>query len=342
MTEGPIVIGCWPEPGGVVDVAMLKGRVDPARTPPGGVLLSTCQRIELYLEASLPVPTAALADMLGMSTDELAGQAILRGLDRPRAVEHLLRVAAGLESAVLGEDQVLAQVRAAYSEACARRTPGPLLHRLFHSALRTGKRVRSETAIARGNTSLAGAAVSTVKRRLGGARGRSVLLIGAGEMNRIAADGLAKAGVERLLVTSRTIASAERLAASFGGQALAWAWRGEALQGVDACITATGASHAVLETAVVRRAAAAHTSSAPLLIVDLAVPRDVEVEAAGDSAGLKYENVASLAAVMRRDHDRRRAEVARAEAIVAEESARFYEWLQRRTEHARCGRRLRA
>jgi glutamyl-tRNA reductase len=287
------------------------------------------------------MPLVAFASLLGVSSEWLTAEAQVEQRHRTAAVEHLVRVASGLESAVLGEDQVLAQVRAAYSTACAHRTPGPLLHRLFHAALRTGKRVRHETGIARGNTSLAGAAVSALKRRLDGARGRSVLLVGAGEMNQIAADGLAKAGVKRLLITSRSIESARQLADRHGGEALPWSWRGEALAGVDACITATGAPHAVLDTASVRRAVMSREATAPLVIVDLAVPADVEA-GARCGASLLYDDVESLAAAMRRDHDLRLQEVAHAEAIVAEECQRYLEWLDRRAADGRPARRLRA
>ena len=342
MIGVPSLVGCWPEPGGVADIAELKQRLEAVAAPPGTVLVSTCQRVELYLEATQPMPLAALAALLGVSSDWLVSAAPVAQRTGAGAVEHLLRVAAGLESAVLGEDQVLAQVRSAYSAACAQKTPGPVLHRLFHTALRTGKRVRNETTIARGNTSLAGAAVSAVKRHLGGVRGRTVLLVGAGEMNRIAADGLHKAGARRVLVTSRTMTSAQELAEPIAAEVLPWSWRAEALAGVDACITATGAPAAVIDGAAVERASNGRADSAPLVVVDLAVPCDVAVDLDCLPGGLLYENVATLAAAMRRDQHRRLGEVAAAEAIVREEVASFGAWLGRRSTIHLSGGRLRA
>ncbi len=296
---------------------------DLPRPPDGGgiVALATCHRRELYLEGTDPLRALALFEAW-------AGEAARRG-PRPEvrtgtdAGRHLLRVAAGLESAVLGEDQVLGQVRAAYREACHRRTAGPALHRLFHAAFRAGKRVRSETALARGERSLAGAAVGWLASRTGGLRDRTVLVLGAGEMARVAVRRLLKRGAGRVLVSNRTLERARDLVEGHGGEVVPWRWWPALLGEVDGLVVATGAAEPVVGEAELR------PRVAPLAVVDLAVPRNVEPPRP-PVPGVEIAGVGELAGRLAREAGRRSRAVEAAERIVEEELEAWWGWLRNR------------
>jgi glutamyl-tRNA reductase len=294
--------------------------------PEGGslVVLATCHRLEWYLEGVGRRDGQALfAGWLGHhpSLDPLTCR------EGTPAAEHLLRVAAGLESAVLGEDQILSQARASYRDACGARRSGPLLHRLFHAAFRAGRRVRGETALAGGTRSLAGAAVAAIHRRLDGLRHRSVLVLGAGEMAALAARLLAGRGVGRLVIANRTPQRACALAALVKGEAAPWEWRAGLARTVDAVICAVRANGPVIEAAGLRRVAAERT--APLVVVDLGVPRNVET---ADVPGIELMDVDDLGALLEKDSRCRAMAVRAAEAIVEEE---LEAWLARLASHGR-------
>lgn len=288
----------------------------------GHVGLATCHRLELYVEA----PTVAAAELfrrwIGIELGEVPGSElrVAAGVDAGR---HLLRVAAGLESAVLGEDQVLGQVRAAYRDACRTSRPGPLLHRLFHAAFRAGKRVRRETALARGGRSLAGVAVNEVERELGGLGCRTVLLLGAGEMAAVAARRLRDRGVGRLLIANRTRERARALASEHRGEALPWSWRLRAFAEADAVVCATGADAAVVP------AAAWSVAEPPHVVVDLAMPRNVEAPAGGE-AGARLVDLDELSHRLAADEAKRRGAVLEAESIVETELGEWRSWVESR------------
>ncbi len=287
----------------------------------GVVALATCHRRELYLEGA---PAAALKPLFFQWTkggSEVTP--VIRCGDG--AIEHLLRVAAGLESAVLGEDQILAQVRAAYREACAGALAGPLLHRLFHAAFRAGKRVRSETELGGGGRSLAGSAVNLIERRLGGLAGATVLVLGAGEMASLAAARLHDRGAGRILVCSRTHAHAAQLAAAAGGEALPWEWREQALARADAAICAVSAPASVIGAA----ALLASTAGRRFIAVDLGLPANV-ARPALMPPGVEVIDLDDMRAHLARHASRRASAVAAAEGIVAEEMGALQSWLASR------------
>jgi glutamyl-tRNA reductase len=294
------------------------------RRCPGLVRLATCHRLELYTEGiGIPRSIEIWRTWLGLSNAEVeALQEHLTVRKNAEAGRHLLRVAAGLESVVLGEDQIQGQVREAYRRACAAREPGALLHRLFHAAFRAGKRARSETALQKGGRSLAGCGVAFLAHRLEGLAGKAVLVLGAGEMGSIAARKLRDRGVGRLLVTNRTWSRAAALAEEVGGEALPWPWRAAALSEVSGVICACHAPEPVLPGAWLLAAA---SPLRRLVVVDLAVPRGVE-RPAPVPAGLVLADVEALAGQMHRDAERRRAGIEDAERIVEKELREWLDW----------------
>ncbi|MGE5236512.1 MAG: glutamyl-tRNA reductase [Acidobacteriota bacterium] len=293
----------------------------------GVVSLATCHRLELYLEG---VDSDTAREMLGCwlgldaaATAGVSHRSCLRV--GGEAGRHLLRVAAGLESAVLGEDQILGQVRQAYRQACVTGGAGPLLHRLFHAAFRAGRRVRTETSLGRGGRSLAGAAVSFAARSLDGLAGRDALVVGAGEMGSLAAQRLRDRGVRRLLVCSRKFDRAVALASTVGAEALPWEWRLSAMAEVDVVVCATGAPGTVIPARSAAVAAATGSRIGPLVVVDLAVPRDVEAPAE-PVPGLVLADIAVLTQDLQADAVHRAEAVGAATAIVEEELAEWLTW----------------
>lgn len=288
----------------------------------GVVALATCHRRELYLEGVAGSEVRSLfARWAG------GGESVVVVREGAAAVEHLLRVAAGLESAVLGEDQILGQVRAAYRQACAGRLAGPLLHRAFHAAFRTGKRVRSETDLGGGGRSLAGSAVALLGRRLGGLEAATVLVLGAGEMASLAATRLRARGAGGIVVCSRTFSRAAALAAQVGGQALPWEWREQALSAADGVIAAVSAPAPVLSAAALRSAA----QRGRLVAVDLGLPRNLEPPAE-TMPGLEVIDLDAMRTLLASHAAQRRGAVAQAEGIVAVELAAYTAWLASRRE----------
>jgi glutamyl-tRNA reductase len=309
-------------------------RMDPPppteRRCPGLVRLATCHRLELYAEGIGVSPAIEIwRGWLGLSAAE--GEALRPRLsirEGPEAARHLLRVAAGLESAVLGEDQILGQVREAYRRACAAREPGALLHRLFHAAFRAGRRVRAETPLASGGRSLAGCAVAWLARHLEGIEEKAVLVLGAGEMGTLAARKLRQRGVGRLIVTNRTWSRAAALAERVGAEPLPWPWRGAALAEVAGVICACHAPEPVLSAAWL---AAAAGSRRRFVVADLAVPRGVEPPVPAPP-GLVLADLGVLTMQMNGEAARRRTAVGDAGRIVEEELREWLDWVEGREE----------
>lgn len=286
------------------------------------VALLTCHRVEVYFE-ELPAPRCVEAFLAWLDCQPQMGEALLPLLSVRAGVEaarHLFRVAAGLESAVLGEDQVQGQVREAYRIACAERTAGPLLHRTFHAAFRAGRRVRAETALGGGGRSLAGCGVNVLARLLGELGTRTVLVLGAGEMGTLAAHRLRQRGAGRLLLANRTREKTAALAREVGGEALPWDWRCRVLPEVDAVVCATGAGEPVLPAAPL---VAAAERGKLRCVVDLAVPANVEVPVPVPPS-LAILNVDAIGHQLAEEEVRRQAAVAAAEGIVEDV---VQEWL---------------
>jgi len=294
------------------------------------VVLSTCNRAEVYAVAD----TAADADSLGLffseyhQLDHRETAAHLYTRIGGDAALHLFRVAAGLDSLVVGEPQILGQVKAAYTTASDLQFTGPLLNRLFHSSFATGKRVRTETGLGEGAVSVSYAAIALAKKIFGKLSGLGVLILGAGEMAQLTATHLRAQQVRQITIASRTLASAERLAGELGATAAPWTAVDDVLGTADIVVTATGATEPVLTRARVDEVMRTRPHR-PLFIIDIAVPRDVE-PAVGDLEQVFLYNVDDLQTIVKENLARRSGELARAEAIVTEEVTRFVSWMQSR------------
>ena len=285
------------------------------------VVLSTCNRTELYLvreEHADDEAVDALVQLAGDRADDLAA-ALYRLRDEAAAL-HLFRVAAGLDSLVPGEGEILGQVRAAFEAGAA----GPFLDRLFRQALHTGKRVRMETAIGESPASVPSAAAALAQQVFGDLTGHRVLLLGAGKISEAAARNLRSRGAEIAVVANRTLAHGEDLARKLGASALALDAVATELERADVVVSATSASELVLSRESVAAALRARKGR-PLLLLDLAVPRDLD-PAINDLDGCFLYDVDDLEAVVTETLSGRRGEAARAEQLVAGEADRFREW----------------
>ncbi|HEY6758709.1 MAG TPA: glutamyl-tRNA reductase [Baekduia sp.] len=310
-------------------------------------ILSTCNRVEVYGAAPSPPASAALASFLarrrGVDRFELARALYVRRGDR--VLCHLAATAAGMHSLVLGEAQIQGQVRGALDAALAAGTAGPELRRLFESAIAAARRVRADTGVGRGATSVPHAGVALVRARLGTLRDASVLLIGTGDAAELTARHVAKRGGPRaLVVLGRDVARAERFARRHGGRALGADRLGEALARADVVFSARGSERPVVRRADVERALAAgrrRSADAPLQLVDLAVPRDVE-PAVGRLAGVELHTVDDLRRVVARNLSQRGDHLPAAREIVVAEGHRFTRWLDRRAAPASGPARLAA
>ncbi len=292
------------------------------------VTISTCNRTEVYLVVGDPVEAETIA--LGM----LAREAGIRPTELVDAMythrncevaRHLYRVTAGLESMIVGEAEVQGQVKRSYERALASGTTGPLTNRLFHAALQTGKRVRTETGIGTGGASVPSVAVELARQTLGEIRNRRVVLLGAGETSELTARALADQGVDTLFVANRRLAGARTLAEQFGGRALSFDGLPGALAEADIVVSSTSSPHAILTHAELAEVMASREQR-PLLVIDIAVPRDVE-SSCNEIDGVTVLDIDDLQAVVKRNHAVRRSEARRAQAIVEEEIERFAAWL---------------
>ena len=287
------------------------------------VCLSTCNRTELYLAADdgaagEAAAELALLELAGLAGDELAP--MLYRLRDEAAAFHLFRVAAGLDSLVPGEGEILGQVRAAYEEG---RT-GSLLDRVFRQALHVGKKVRAQTAISESPASVSAAAAALAQQVFGDLTGRRILLVGAGKVSELAARNLISRGAEIAVVANRTLDNATALAGRLGAQASSLDALREELVTADVVVASTSASDVVLRRDEVERVLGARKGR-PLFFIDLAVPRDVD-PAVNELDGCYLYDIDDLQAVVAETLSGRRREAERAEGIVAAEAERFREW----------------
>lgn len=296
------------------------------------VIVSTCNRAELYAACDdVEAGRAAIADFISEyhGIDRSAVLPHIYGVTDLEAARHLFRVAAGLDSLVVGEPQILGQVKEAHTTASTIRTAGTFLNRLFHSSFAVGKRVRTETGLGSGAVSVSFAAVALAKKIFGDLKGRTVLVIGAGEMGKLTAMHMKSQGVHQMTIVSRTMATAARTAEAIGGASAApWEELDTLLGHADIVITATGASTAILTKARLEAIMRPRRNNA-LFIIDIAMPRDVE-SAAGEIEQVFLYNIDDLQATVRENLARRASEVSRAEAIVTEEVDKFGQWLRSR------------
>ena len=292
------------------------------------VALSTCNRTELYLVVSDPVEAESF--VLGLlarraavrPTELVEGMYSLRNCD---AARHLYRVTSGLESMIVGEAEVQGQVKRAYELALSARTTGPMTNKLFRAALATGKRVRTETAISAGRASVASAAVDAARAAIGDLARRHVVIVGAGETAELTAQALHDQGVTTMFVANRRRERAIALAQRFGGASGSFdALPGE-LERADIVITSTASPHTLLEAEELAEVMALRRSR-PLLLVDLAVPRDIDAQCE-ELPGVTLLDMDALQRTVGRHMSVRRAEAHRAEGIVEEEIQSFAGWL---------------
>ncbi len=292
------------------------------------VAISTCNRTEIYLVVGDPVEAESvvlsmLARQAGIRPTGLASAIYShRNCD---AARHLYRVTAGLDSMIVGEAEVQGQVKRAYDGALAKETAGPLTNHLFKAALATGKRVRTETGIAERQLSLAGVAVGLAREQLGELSGRRVLLVGTGETGELTAKALAGSGVNTVFVANRRRDRAIGLARKFGGETVSFDELPRELETADIVVTATSSPHLVLEAQELAEVMD-HRRHRPLLLVDLAVPRDIDASAAA-IPGVSLYDIDDLQAVIARNRRVRQAEARKAEGIVEEEIQHFATWL---------------
>jgi glutamyl-tRNA reductase len=296
------------------------------------VVVSTCNRAELYVACDEAAATRQdlvrfVGDFNGIAAADVAPHIYdVTDLDVAR---HLFRVAAGLDSLVMGEPQILGQVKEAHTIATDVHTSGPLLNRLFHSSFAVGKRVRTETGLGSGAVSVSYAAVALARKIFGDLTGRSVAVIGAGEMGKLTALHMKSHALSRITIVSRTMAHAARTAEAIGGASAApWDELDAVLGASDIVITATGAATPILTNAHIE-AVMRPRRNRPLFIIDIAMPRDVEA-AAGEIEQVFLYNIDDLQATVRENLARRASEVARAETIVNEEVEKFGSWFRSR------------
>jgi glutamyl-tRNA reductase len=296
------------------------------------VVVSTCNRAEMYVACDDTEPTRHdlvrfLGDYNEVSAADIAPHVYdVVDLD---AARHLFRVSAGLDSLVVGEPQILGQVKEAHSVAADARTVGPVLNRLFHASFAVGKRVRTETGLGSGAVSVSYAAVALAKKIFGDLNGRNVVVIGAGEMGKLTAIHLKSQNVRQITIVSRTLAHAARTAEAIGGAGAApWDELDAVLGAGDIVVTATGAANPILTKAHVETVMRPRRNR-PLFIIDIAMPRDVEA-AAGEIEQVFLYNIDDLQATVRENLARRASEVERAESIVEEEVQKFGAWFRSR------------
>lgn len=309
--------------------------LDRVRRDPGVrecVILSTCNRSELYLRAESreraeAVGRSALAERAAMAPDEAGDHLyVLRGREVAR---HLFRVVSGLESLVVGEPEIQGQVGDAY-DAAREADPenvGPVLHRLFQAALSAGGEVRARTRLSEGAASVPSAAVQLVQKVFGDLEGRRALVVGAGEMGRSTLGALLDRGFEEVLVASRTVERAEATARRTGARPVPYRTVWRRLEDTDVLVTSTSAPHPVVTVEKMRGLRG--DRGTPLVVVDIAVPRDVE-PGVGELPGLFLYNIDDLQRVVKATEETRSGEREAATALLEEGVDDFWRWYQAR------------
>jgi glutamyl-tRNA reductase len=290
--------------------------------------ISTCNRTELYLAANASVGAESLAlgvlaREAGTPPTELVPHLYsLRGIE---GAMHLFKVTAGLDSMILGEAEVQGQVKRAYELALVEGATGPILNRLFRGALAAGKRARSETAITERGVSVPSVAVELAQRALGDLSRRLVLVVGAGETAELTARALSARGVEPAFIANRRYDRAIGLAQRFGGRAIRFEELPEQMERADIVVASTASPHHVIEREDLHEVMRARDGR-PVLLIDLAVPRDINPDCR-DLGGVSLYDMDDLQALVERNASGREAESRRAESILRAELGRFERWL---------------
>jgi len=291
--------------------------------------LSTCNRMEVLfssprLDEGISSVVGLLADIYGQTRAALKPY-LYTYIDQD-AVRHLFRVACSLDSMVVGEPQILGQIKEAYRQAIEARTSGVIINRLLHKAFSVAKRVRTETRIGSSAVSISYAAVELAKKIFGELKGKNALLIGAGEMAELAAEHLLSNGVERIVVANRTLERALALAKRFNGSTVPWEELVDELARIDIIVSSTGSTEPILTAADVKKRMRARRNR-PLFFIDIAVPRDIEPEVNRIDNVYLY-NIDDLQGIVEINRSERAKEAVRAEHIIAAEALKFDAWLR--------------
>lgn len=312
-----------------IDASMLPGALS-ALTGTGVVkeclILSTCNRTEAY--ACTPsreddgAIVASLAGVCGLNPESIGPH--LYSYAGHKAAEHLFRVASGIDSMVIGEAQVLGQVKEAFAAASSLGHTGSILNPLFQQALEVGKRARTETEISRGAFSVGSVAVQVAKSIFEGLDGRTVLIIGSGKMAGLMITHLCSCATGRILVSNRTFEKAEGLARQFSGRPIEFDDIPGVLETADIVISSTGSRKPVISKDTVSRAMRARHEK-PMFFIDIAVPRDIE-PGVQDLDNVFVYNIDDLQSAVQSDASNREREIARVEEIISEEVAKFMGW----------------
>ncbi len=292
------------------------------------VLLSTCNRTEVYavISDSRQETTAAVEDCLIAATgapEELRNY--FYRLNGTAVIEHLFRVAAGIDSMILGEPQIFGQVKAAYSLASDALTTGPTINRLFHHSFKVGKQIRNMTAIGEGAVSVSFAAVEKARQVFSDLKGKSVLLIGAGKTGELSAKRLRESGIGKLMIANRTMERAEKLAKNLGGSVVPFERFPETAAQADIVISSVAAGDTILDRGQLAPLLK-HRNSNTLLIIDLGVPRNIDHQV-GELDSVTLLNVDDLEDLTAGNLDRRKVEAGKAEKYIADEVEKFSDWL---------------
>jgi len=295
------------------------------------VLLSTCNRTEIYavIDESPEDVRNRLEDYIldssGANRNVLDCFVSLEGED---VIDHLFRVASGLDSMILGEPQILGQVKNAYAKACDLQCTGPELNRLFHNAFKVGKLIRNKTAVGEGAVSVSFAAVERAKEIFGTLEGRTVLLVGAGKTGELSAKRLVDIGVTHLIIANRTAGRARELAKNLGGEAAPFDCIVDLSRKVDIIISSITSAEPVITRQMLEPAVSGRNGK-QLLLIDLGVPRNIDADTA-ELDTVQLLNIDDLEEITLGNMDKRRVEAEKAEEIIAEEVDDFSTWLSGR------------
>jgi len=285
------------------------------------LLLTTCNRVEVYGSAEQPIKTAAIMRCLARKIDIEPDASTFYRYEDAECAQHLFRVASGLDSMVVGETEILGQAKKAYESARASGSAGPYLHRLFQRAFRVAKQVRTHTEITRGPVSVPSIAVDLAEKIFGDLRSCKVLVLGAGETSERTARALISRGSTDVRVSNRSLERAEELARVIAGRAVRFEEWAEQCREIDILMTSTAAAGPLLTGEALAPIVRARPDR-PLFIIDIAVPRNVD-PAVNELEGVYLYDIDSLQSVAQQSLAQRRQQIAAAEEIIAEHVAEF-------------------
>ncbi len=294
-----------------------------------GLVLSTCNRVEMLVttedvERAIEEIISEWSRKSGVEQDNFKGHLyVYRNID---AVTHIFRVASSLDSLVIGEPQILGQLKDAFRKASDARLSGPIINRLLHKAFSVAKRVRTETGIASKAVSISYAAVELAKKIFGDLKGKKALLIGAGEMAELAAEHLLTHGIEEIIVANRTFKTAFLLAERFNGRAIGLGELRLGLLEADIVISSTGSTEPIIDKKMIKRLMR-NRKNRPLFFIDIAVPRDIDPKVHTIDNVYLYD-IDDLEVVVQKNLEKRQEEASKAERIIEEETIKFEQWLK--------------